>query len=289
MGRHTLKKFVRAKGGTGLLRIESRDIALLHDLSSYRFLNTEQIAALYNRGTRNLQRRLRDLFHSGYIDRPPQQNLAGLVNRHIVYGLGTKGVEVLFADEKERDEKIRLVKQNRKTTFPYIAHALMISQFRASLTLALRNYPSSPKIEKWLQGYELRDALASRGETPELVPDAFFTIGEGENSLDFFLEADRSTMPRERVLDKLKIYWKWYRDKTPEKTIGIQNFRVLTITKSEERAENLRKIAKNADDRKTGSNMFLFMPETQYSLSKPEAILSPIWASAKDEYHAILE
>jgi len=80
------KKFVRAKEETGLLRIESRDIALLQDLSSYRFLNTVQIAALYNRGTRNLQRRLHDLYHSGYIDRPPQQNLVGLMNHHIVYG-----------------------------------------------------------------------------------------------------------------------------------------------------------------------------------------------------------
>jgi hypothetical protein len=288
MARHTLKKFVRGKETTGLLRIESRDIALLTDLASYRFLNTEQIAALYNRGTRNLQRRLHDLYHSGYIDRPPQQNLAGLSNRHIVYGLGVKGAEVLFADA-ERDERVRLVKQNRRTTFPYIAHALMISQFRATLTLALKEHPTKPKIEKWLQGYELKDALALRGENPELVPDAFFTIGEGDDALDFFLEADRSTMPRERVLEKMKIYWKWYREERQEKTLGIRNFRVLTITKSEERAENLRKIAKNADDRKTGSNMFLFLSETQYSLLKPEAVLSPIWASAKDEKHAILE
>jgi len=288
MERHPRKKFVRAKEETGLLRIESRDIALLQDLSSYRFLNTVQIAALYNRGTRNLQRRLHDLYHSGYIDRPPQQNLVGLMNHHIVYGLGIKGAEVLFADA-ERDEKIRLVKQNRETTFPYIAHALMISQFRASLTLALREHPAKPKIEKWLQGYELKDALALRGTNPELVPDAFFTIGEGENALDFFLEADRSTMPRERVLDKLKIYWKWHREKSQEKILGINNFRVLTITKSEERAENLRKIAKNADDKKIGSNMYLFLSETQYSLAKPQAVLSPVWASAKDERHGILE
>jgi Replication-relaxation len=289
MARQTLKKFIGGKKRTDLLRIESRDIALLQDLASYRFLNTEQIAALHNRGTRNLQRRLHDLYHSGYIDRPPQQNIAGLVNRHIVYGLGIKGAEVLFADAEERDEKVRLVKQNRRTTFPYIAHALMISQFRATLTLALRSYPSNPKIEKWLQGYELKDALALRGENPELVPDAFFTIGEGNDALDFFLEADRSTMPRERVLDKLKIYWKWYKEGRQEKTLGIRNFRVLTITKSEERAENLRKIAKNADDKKTGSNMFLFLSETQYDLTKPEAMLSPIWASAKNEKHAILE
>ena len=87
----------------------------------------------------------------------------------------------------------------------------------------------------------------------------------------------------------MRTYWKWHRGKRHEKTLGIQNFRVLTITKSEERAEDLCRITKNADDRRTGSNMFLFLSETQYSLKKPEAVLSPIWASPKGEKHGILE
>lgn len=71
--------------------------------------------------------------------------------------------------------------------------------------------------------------------------------------------------------------------------LGIENFRVLTITVNEERVENLCKKAREADERKTGSNMFLFLSDAHYSLTKSDALLSPIWTSAKGEKHALIE
>jgi hypothetical protein len=215
------------------------------------------------------------------VERPLAQKSFPRSKQFLIYSLGSKGKELLSRETSG--------KRGNEVGFPYLAHAMMISQFRTALTLALRARPDSPKIERWCQGYELKDMLAPRGQSLELVPDAYLTLKDGEDMLDFFLEADMSTMTRERFLDKMKTYWKWYREKRFQKTLGIGNFRVLTITKSEERAENLRKIAKNADDRKTGSNMFLFLSETQYSLVKPEAVLSPAWVSAKDEKHSIIE
>ncbi len=280
---HRHKKFERSKEPPENVRIQPRDLELLRDIAEYRFLDTQQILALYPTSPRNVRLRLLKLYQDGFVERPRAQKTFPRSKQFLIYSLGEKGKELVSVSRKE------FSKQSKEVGFPYLAHAMMVSQFRATLTLALRKYPSHPKIERWLQGYDLRDELASHGGRPELVPDAFFTIKDKDEFLDFFLEADQSTMEGKRMLAKMRIYWKWWRGLRHEKTLGIKNFRVLTITKSEERAENLCHITKQADDRRTGSNMFLFLSEKKYSLEKPEAVLSPIWTSAKGEKHALLE
>lgn len=276
MPKHIHKRFVRSEMPPGPLRIQPRDVALLQDLASYRFLNTEQILALHPGGMRNTQKRLRYLYHLGYLDRPPEQTTAKLPTYHIVYGLGEKAAELIGGAE-ERAVKMRLA---AKEVSPNIPHALMISQFRIVLSLALTR---TGKILRWSQGYELRDLLKIKGQSPSLVPDAFFVLEAQEGQWFFFLEADRSTMPAHRVLEKMKTYWEWYRNKTYEKIFDMPYFRVLTITENKGRRDNLCRTAKEADTRKTGSNLFLFASEKDYSLKKPEAVLAPIWLSAKDE------
>jgi hypothetical protein len=281
MASYRHKRFERSKEPPVEFRIQPRDREILRDVSDYRFLSTEQILALYPTSGRNVRQRLQNLYHAGFLERPAAQKaFPNLSNHSLVYSLGEKGAAFL----ERRD-----FTKNKKFGSPYLAHALMVSEFRATLTLALRKYPNRPKVERWVQGYDLKDALASRGERPELVPDAFFTVRAERGALDFFLEADRSTMTQKLMLAKMRTYWKWQREKRFQKTLGIENFRVLTITPSDERAENLCRVTKQADDRKTGSNMFLFLSEKQYSLKKPEAVLSPIWASPRGEKHALLE
>lgn len=274
------KKFVRSGEPPEAFRIQPRDHEILRDLADYRFLSTEQILALYPSSPRNVRLRLQKLYQLGYLERPAAQKAFLRADHPLVYSLGARGAEFL-----ERRDFVK----NKEFGVPYLDHAIMISQFRVVLTLALKKYPTHPKIKRWWQGYELKDALKVRGQSPELVPDAFFTIEEHGDVLDFFLEADRSTMVRDKVLQKMKTYWKWHREQRYAKPLGIENFRVLTITPSQERADNLCETTKQADDRRTGSNMFLFLPKTAYSLDRPETILQPIWMSAKGERHALLE
>ena len=276
---HRNKKFVRSEKPPGNLHIQPRDLDILRDLAEYRFLSMEQILALHGGGMRNLQRRLRYMFHMGIVERPSAQK-AFPAGRFLIYSLGDAGKKLLSRKD---------VGRRKEVGDSYLAHAMMISQFRATLTLALRKYPSHPKIERWLQGYDLKDELASRGQHPDLVPDAFFTIREERGAKDFFLEADQGNMKHKLMLAKMRTYWKWHLDKRHQKTLGIENFRVLTIAPSETRTENLCRETKSADDKKTGSNMFLFLSETRYSLEKPDAMLEPIWISAKGEKHALLE
>lgn len=279
MASHQHKKFVRSKEPPGQLRIQPRDLAILADIADYRFLDAEQILALHPGSLRNVQNRLSLLYHSGFVDRPSSQKLFARSGKYFIYAIGDKGADLL-SRERPKGE----------VAFPYLAHAMMISRFRSVLSLALKKHADEPKLTRWVQGYELKDLLSARGEKTELVPDAFFSVEHKGDMLHFFLEADRGTMTRERVLDKMKTYWRWWRERRCEKKLEISRFRVLTIAPSEGRSENLRRITKDADTRREGSAMFLFASEKSFSLKNPEAILAPVWLSPKDDAkHHLLE
>ena len=135
----------------------------------------------------------------------------------------------------------------------------------------------------------LRDV---HGENPSysLVPDAFFTLEDKDDVINFFLEADRGTMTAERFVNKLKTYWSWRSDERLKKKLRLARFRVLTVAPSERRSDSLRNAGKGGDPRGEGSLMFLFTSETRFSLSEPEKVLKQIWKSPKDETpHTILE
>ncbi len=279
------KTFVR--GEADPLKIQPRDLALLHDVAEFRFLNTEQLASLHKGSPRGIANRLSLLFQHGYLDRPKVQKAAHLSSPHIVYSLDRKGAEVLAKDAEEREGILRRIREVRHTS-PLMAHASMISQFRVCLTLALEG--TGAKLVRWLQGNDLKVALRRRGENPELVPDAFFVLEDKGDLLYFFLEADRGTMSEARFVSKLRVYWRWWHERRYEASLGVSSFRVLTITPNGTRNDNLRRAAKDADDRKQGSAMYLFAPETRYAVSAPEGLLQKVWKSPKDDTpHSIIE
>jgi hypothetical protein len=267
-------------------RITETDLKILKELADYRFLDTKQISVLHPElSERETRRRLQFLFQAGFLARPNQQFSYFKPSGYIIYTLDKKGAELLFPGNRE---KLNQVKRNKNLKPIFLLHDLMVSNFRLVLTLALKGRKES-KLVRWREE-NLQSSVFSLGEKLPISPDAFFTIEDKDDLLHFFLEADRSTMSLERFLKKMKAYWQWWLEEGHKKKFGISVFRVLTITISEERKENLRKITKKADERQRGSEMFLFACEKDYNLEKPETILKPIWQSPKDDkYHHLLE
>lgn len=276
------KKFVRSDARDPL-KLQPRDIALLRDVAEYRFLNTEQLVSLHEGSDRGIGNRLSLLFQHGYLDRPKVQKAANLATAHVVYSLDRKGAEVLAKDAQEREGILRRVREVNHTS-PLIAHALMISQFRVCLMLTLKNH-SDIKLIRWVQGNDLKVLLRRRGENPSLVPDAFFILETSEYNYPCFLEADRGTMTQERFVSKLRMYWQHNREERFKPSLGITHFRVLTITPNDVRSDNLCRAAKDADDRKQGSGMYLFISETAYGTATPDGILRAVWKCPKDDTH----
>jgi hypothetical protein len=149
------------------------------------------------------------------------------------------------------------------------------------------------KLELWEPGgafqakVTYQDTVRTRDGTRTQVvegtvkPDSFFEIVDGAKDIHSFLEADRSTMSNARYLAKLKSYyafWAMYvRDKPSS---PIQQMRVLTITRSEERKQNLRKIADQISPDAKG--LFWFICEKAY-LGMPHEVLRDNWQTLKGD------
>ena len=145
MSKHQLKKFERSKTPPKF-RINKTDLKILQDLADYRFLDARQILTLHKEASeRTLKRRLQLLFHAGFLDRPSQQFSYLQPSSHIIYALGKKGAKLIFSD---RRAEANWTKRNKSVKPLFLQHALMISNFRVVLTLAL-NKTRETKILNW--------------------------------------------------------------------------------------------------------------------------------------------
>ena len=106
-----------------------------------------------------------------------------------------------------------------------------------------------------------------------MIPDGVFSIaGAGR----FFLEADRSTSTNARYTSRLKAYFAYdlqEKAQAKAKKEKYYPFRVLTITITPARAENLRLAAKK-DGLESG--LFWFASERSWRDSSPASILEPV-------------
>jgi hypothetical protein len=216
----------------------------------------------------------------------------------MVYAITRKAGDLLASEGGLDISKIDWDLKNRTVTERHIKHTLMIAKFRTILTLAILGR-KGVEIGQWKENRgsgkslnpELSDTVKleiKEGKELRLriVPDAFFSLIEGDTEMFFFLEADRGTMAADRFWKKLTAYRAWWQQGGSKKKLGAKNFRVLTITPSIRRRDNLREVAKKVKP----AGMFWFAGEKNYSVNNAGAIFEAIWINGKDEKaHSLLE
>lgn len=229
---------------------------------------------------KNLVARLGKLFHHHYLDR-----LRFGYGGEMIYAVGQSGAQLLrdrqlrlFSDKIDWDEK------NRRLAEANIAHALMVARFRVALETAVRSL-SRLTIEMFQrEGKDLKtEWRVGHDQTVYVYPDAFFIIRDSErptdkNRMAFCIEADQSTMKHTRMVEKYERYADLAR--RPElliKRFGGPSFRVLTITKTPDRAKNLLTTIRNLRGvPEPVQKRFFFASETEYC-DHPENVFAAIW------------
>jgi hypothetical protein len=269
----------------GNIVIQKRDLEMINLIWRYRFMSSEQIQFLIKGSNQVILRRLQKLYHHGYLDRPISQIVFSnplLGPKKMVYGLGDKGADLLSETYGMDRGKIDWNEKNNEVREQYIQHTLMVSDFRACLALSLKGNPETEL--HWLMGgdLEIKQEVRFKEEGKEkrlpIIPDGFFQIEDSGGKMHFFLEADRSTMTNTRYFNKMRAYWLWWQ-KGGQKSLGIENFRVLTITKTKERLENLIEVTKRVNNSQACSYMFWFADISAFGIEKPSSILGNIWAT----------
>jgi hypothetical protein len=223
----------------------------------------------------------------------------------MVYALGNRGAEVLEAEGQVKRGGIRWDTKNRNLSRVFLHHTLAVAEVMVAFEVDCRNHvgvrfipPEEVLAEAPPQTQRLRLPFRWQVEIHEdgkpyrlgVEPDRVFGLrfeGEPENRqrVFFFLEADRSTMPVVRkglaqtsFARKLLAYREtWWRG-LHRTHLGISNFRVLTVTTSRERVENL--VAACRLHFGGGSRLFLFTD--QESLDRRD-VLTHEWVNGRGE------
>jgi len=289
-------RYVRDRADIPKIYIGQRDVDILKTIYEFRFLQTDQITKLIQGDPTSVKKRLAKLWRAYYLQRLflPVWPGKPKPSPKAIYAIDKKGAEILTEVMGIDPELMRKQIKQNEIGERQLKHSLMVSNFATILTVAVREKKGVELLFFKHQQKALEDRVTVKGKRYPVIPDGFLGLEDKEGVFYFFLEADRSTMSNTRFLNKMRAYWNWYKVKGQQKKFGIKNFRVLTLTISPERAENLREITfkVKGDGRQEGSTLFWFADESKITLEDPQSVFNKIWRSSRaddEELYSILD
>ena len=266
------------------LHLTERDQQIIRLIHQYRFLRSHQIVALVDGSPQQLLRRLKLLYHHGYVERPRCQidtyHKGG--SRHIAYGLGNKGGSLLKQELGVTFRNVSWSEKNRAVGRIFLEHALLVSEVMAAIELACRKANIRLITERELSERPFRWKVnLSNRKRLGVIPDRTFALeNDARERAYFFLEADRGTMPvMRRTLSqtsfhrKLLAYEATWSQSIHRTRFGFHRFRVITVTTSAARVTSLVEACSQLE---RGQGLFLFADR-----SVLDDVFSPIWQTGK--------
>ena len=240
------------------MKLDNIDKEILIGLYRYRYL-TRPIVMKMIQGLSltACNRRLLRLFNVGYIDRPSKEMFS--YQRHfIVYALARKGAEYLTEHYQiEFPKSVRWSQKNKRYRGqdPF-SHAIETARFMIALEIALVGREAKLLHQdellgaNYVEGVSWSTRIFTEFETLSvgLKPDGIFSVFEqgNSNALNYFLEIDRGTMPlrsahfnRSSILKKYLSYSDTHIRGLAKEKFGFKNFRILILTSSRARKENM--------------------------------------------------
>jgi len=274
------------------IQFTNRDREIIRLVHRHRFLRSHQIVALLSASPQQVLRRLKSLYHHGYLTRPRVQleyyQRGG--TRPIVYGLSNKGGMLL---EREFGITVSGNENDDGVGRIFLEHAILVSDVMVSIELACRKsgdvrllYEGQIALQSKQTQFQWLVKVHGHGVTLGVVPDRVFALeypdhGGQMQRVYFFLEADRGTMPVVRsglkqtsFYRKLLAYEATWTQKVHQRKLGIHRFRVLTVTTNAMRVTSLLEACSRL---KRGHGLFLFADRTV--LEKDP--FSPVWQCGK--------
>jgi hypothetical protein len=216
--------------------------------------------------------------------------------------LGNRGATVLAA-EGERGGALRWDTKNRNVSRQFLRHTLAVAEVMVAFEVACRDtegvefirpeeiLATAPEATRRLRLPFRWQVEMTEGEKLHRIgvePDRVFGLSlagapEHRRRTYFFLEADRGTMPVTRkglgqtsFRRKLLGYRETWRQGVHRTHLGIPNFRVLTVTTSEERMRHLVAACRSS----SGQRLILF--KNQCALGQG-AVLNQGWVNGLGE------
>jgi len=265
--------------------LQPRDQKIIQTVYAYRVLSREQLQQLLGiDGTRRINQRLRKLYDHKYLSRYFLHNNRG--SAKAVYYLGPRGAAIV-AHELGVDPGV--IKRKQKATSRlhelFLHHALGLNDIRIAFNVSLAKRPGMD-LERWIHDndchQQYRVVVHGRDVTRRFRPDGYFRMVCQGKLYSCFVEFDRSTMTLNRFAGKVHSYIDFASKGYYQRRFGVQYFRVLVVTKTPERLNNLKKAVGAITDK-----LFWFTTMDQIT---PDTVFGPIWQRiGKQERYPLIE
>lgn len=282
------KRFKKPEGKPPSIRLTKRDRNIIHWVWKLRFASSEHLRVLLGirkgSGYRSLQRRLRKLWITSYLVRPPEQLVTKLKYpncTHLVYGIGTKASRELGKDGVDLG-KVSWTRKNKLVRSPFIAHQLALTDFHVAVHLAVSERPDLGL--RWYKEGRINDGFSYQGKKYRVKPDAWMILERNLEGMYFLIEADMATVSNRRILRRFRAYTYWWREDRHQHRYGMgSNIRVLFLCVTKRRREALKRLAQTADGRGKGLKLFWFCSQQDYDYHRPESVFEQIFIPAGDD------
>lgn len=267
-----------------------RDLEVLKAVYEYRVLTHTQLTQLVfaNNHPSIATKRLYTLFHNGYLERLFLPVRGGVAVSPTLYLLGEKGAHELSLSGEYLN--FYWAKDHLKVGTLFLSHSLAISEFRLKITLACR--AAGIPIIEWRgerelkKGYDKVTVTSPSGITRSLpiIPDSYFVLQTPKGKRHFYLEIDRGTMEGKRFRAKVEGYTAYFKSGAYTERYGTNSLRVLTVTESQRRMNNLKAITERAG----GKSRFWFA--SLETLTAENILADAVWYVAqRQEQHTLFE
>jgi DNA-binding Lrp family transcriptional regulator len=122
------------------MQLTERDREMIRLVYRHRFLRSSRIISLLGGSEQQLLRRLKLLYHHGYLERPRCQidsyHKSG--SRYIVYGLGNKGASLLKQELGIAFRDLSWGEKNSSAGRIFLEHTLLVGDVMVAIELACR-------------------------------------------------------------------------------------------------------------------------------------------------------
>jgi len=236
-----------------------RDREIVAAVSTHRALTSDQLSLLFwgdLKANSRCRLRLRLLAEHGYLERHEQPVALSEGRRPLVYFLGKRGLAMAADVRGVPESAIDWKKEHNDVRWPFLEHLLATNEIRVRFEVA------APRAgftvlewldDKTLSSQSIRDqftVVRSGGFFQAAIgPDGYVSLLDpnGTTRHRAFIEADRATVPLGRWQDKVQRYLAYFRSAVfADRYKATKPFRVLTVTTSDERLANMKRVTEEA-------------------------------------------
>ena len=282
-------RYKRDKAYSKPLQLTKRDVDILKAVGDYRLLTAYQITKLFFGSLHKGRKRLFRLWQHGFLDRRFQPVRLGEGASQVLYALSRPGAQLLATRNGTITEGRAPVPFTSRGSALFVDHALKLNDFRVALTMACNNR-SDTKLLFWKQGNSIKHTVSfvnghgkMTSQRIAVLADGFFGLEHNNLKRYYFVEIDRGTISNRRMLSRMKGYYHLWLQRQSLRQLQINSFRVLIVTTSTARMENLIRTARQVRNGNGGAHLFWFTTFDQYDLEEPQTIIASIWKRSVSE------